>query len=101
GLLHRVSDDQKAGDLSVDRDEHHARAHPAMSVRPTFQRGSVDSEFLHERSIAECHLAAGHGARDPLAGARLKVLARRQFKATLLGAIDNRRREWMLAPPLQ
>ena len=55
-FLDRVGDDDQAGELAVDRDEHHALAFGRAARPRRVERGRVDPEVAEQRLVAERHL---------------------------------------------
>ena len=74
----------------------------AMLIGLGLERGRVDAELAQQRRVAERHLPAVDRARDALAGVRLRNrCVAGSVDAALLGALDDRRRERMLAAALE
>ena len=100
GLIGSATHDQ-ARRPAVDRDEHHRLAFGAPPLGALGQRAGIDLQARQQPLIAERDLAAVDPAAHALAGDRVEPARLRELQAALLGSGDDRRRERMLARPLE
>ncbi len=100
-LLDWVGNDQESGGTAVHGSEHHAVAIGTQTLGLLSQPAEVDPDRVKEPPVAQRHQVALNATHHPFAGFGAKVAGLGEAQASLLGTLHDRRRQWVLAAPLQ